>query len=181
MKNAGVSLTSLPFLVSFPFHLFTWTCDAGLARDYLDENCFSPLLAWPSPCNRLHSAEQKWEGQINTLLSICKGIFAVKSTCISPEQDTEVWPTLWGEGSCVTHNPVQNHRPTRKHAGSCLGWLWTSIAVTHFDSLLLILQTCAKFSFLLHLSTSWNMASLYLLEHGLSPLPLQQYLPQLSS
>jgi len=34
MNNAGISLLSLPLLISFLSHVFTWVCDVGMTRDY---------------------------------------------------------------------------------------------------------------------------------------------------
>lgn len=138
-----------------------------LARNYLDENCFSPSFAWTVclPGIIFTLWKQKWKGHINILLSTCKGILAVKGTCPSPEPHTA------GRGKLCTHNLVQNPRPTRKHTGSCSEWLWMGIAVPHLASLLIIPQTCVKFSalFLLHFSAS----SLFCLHSGIvhSSLP----------
>lgn len=164
MKNP-VLLTALP-LISFPLHVFTWAWDVRLTRNYLDDNCFSPSFAWTVrlPGIIFTLWKQKWKVRVSILLSTCKGIFAVKGMCTSLEPHTAE------RGKLCTHNLVQNPRPTRKHTGSCSEWLWMGTSVPYFASLLIIPQTCVKFSalFLLHFSAS-------------SLLPLQQYLPQLTS
>jgi len=85
----------------------------------------------------------------------------MKAPCVSPEQDAEVRPGLWGEGSCVL---ITLCRITDSQGnvlevaeGGCEPALLPLTLI-----LLLVPQTCVKFSvlFLLRFSASWNTAPL---------------------